>query len=109
VALERYIDRAAVQVDLSEKQPLLERARLELANLERERGRVDAALAQLDRIVLDQPDGRLAPRALALRGEILATDRRDAAAARREYERLLVQYPDYLFVTEIRQRLRELP
>jgi len=109
VALERYVGRAAVQVDLDEPQPLLERARLELARLERGRGRTDAALAQLERIVLDQPDGRLAPRALALRGEILATERGDAASARREYERLLVQYPDYLFATEIRQRLRELP
>ena len=42
-------------------------------------------------------------------GEILAEDRHDAAAARREYERLLTQYPDYLFATEIRLRLRELP
>ncbi len=108
VALERYLARASVEVDLQEKQPLLERARMELARLERQRGRIDAALAQLERIVGDQPDGRLAPAALALRGEILATDRADAAAARREYERLLVQYPDYLFVNEIRQRLREL-
>jgi tetratricopeptide (TPR) repeat protein len=108
VALERYLERAAVQVDLQEPQPLLERARLELARLERQRGRIDAALQQLERIVLDQPDGRLAPAALALRGEILAQERGDAAAARREYERLLVQYPDYLFATEIRQRLKEL-
>ena len=59
--------------------------------------------------MLDQPAGRHAPRALALRGEILAEDRHDAVAARREYERLLTQYPDYLFATEIRLRLRELP
>jgi tetratricopeptide (TPR) repeat protein len=109
VALQRYLERAALQVDLAEKQPLLERARFELAELERRAGRTGAALAQLDRIVADQPDGRLAPRALALRGAIYAEDRADAVAARREYERLLVQYPDYLFATEIRQRLRELP
>jgi tetratricopeptide (TPR) repeat protein len=109
VALQRYIDRAALQVDLAEKQPLLERARFELATLEREAGRPTAALVQLERIVGDQPDGRFAPRALALRGEILLEDRGDATAARQEYERLLVQYPDYLFATEIRQRLRDLP
>ena len=109
VALLRYIDRAALQADLKEKQTLLERARFELAAIERKRGRSDAALAQLERIVSDQPDGRLAAPALALRGTIYSEDRLDAAAARREYERLLVQYPDYLFATEIRQRLRDLP
>jgi tetratricopeptide (TPR) repeat protein len=109
IALLQYIDRAALQVDLKEKQTLLERARFELARLERAFGRLDAALVQLDRIVADQPDGRLAARSLALRGEIYADDRVDATAARREYERLLVQYPDYLFATEIRQRLRDLP
>lgn len=109
VALQKYIDRAAVQLDLEAPQPLLERARLELAQLDLAAGRLDHALAQLDRIVNDQPDGRLAPRALALRGEILADQRLDTAAARREYERLLAQYPDYLFAAEIRQRLRDLP
>ncbi len=83
--------------------------RFELAELERDAGRLDHALAQLDRIVTDQPDGRLAARSLALRGEILADDRLDTVAARREYERLLAQYPDYLFAGEIRQRLRDLP
>jgi lipopolysaccharide biosynthesis regulator YciM len=109
VALQRYLARATVQADLGEPQPLIERARLELAHLERAAGRTDEALDQLQRIVLDQPDGRHAARALALRGEILAEDRHDAVAARREYERLLTQYPDYLFATEIRLRLRELP
>ena len=109
VALRRYLERAEVQVDLAEPQPLLEHARVELAVLERDAGRLDHALALLERVVTDQPDGRLAPRALALRGEILADQRLDTAAARREYERLLAQYPDYLFVGEIRERLRELP
>lgn len=109
VALDRYLARAEVQVDVSAPQPLLERARFELATLERAVGNVGRALEQLDRIVIDQPAGRLAARALALRGEILADDRLDAAAARREYERLLVQYPDFLFAGEVRQRLRDLP
>jgi len=109
VALQRYIGRAAVQVDVAEPQPLLERARWELAVLERRAGRTDEALEQLERIVLDQPAGRLAAAALAFRGEILAADRHDATLARREYERLLLQYPDYLFATEIRQRLKDLP
>lgn len=109
VALERFIERAARQVDMTAPQTLLEHARLELADLNRQAGRVDAALAQLERVVLELPHGRQAARALARRGEILAVARGDSAAARREYERLLVQYPDYLFAAEIRQRLRMLP
>ncbi|MEZ4387802.1 MAG: hypothetical protein R3D98_09530 [Candidatus Krumholzibacteriia bacterium] len=109
VALHDYLERAEVQVDPTAPQPLLELARFELAGLERAAGRYDHALAQLDRIVTEQPAGRLAARSLALRGEILADDRLDTAAARREYERLLTQYPDYLFAGEIRQRLRDLP
>jgi len=109
VALHRYLERAEVQVDTSTPQPLLERARFELAALERAAGNLGPALEQLDHIVTEQPGGRLAARALALRGEILADDRLDSGAARREYERLLAQYPDYLFAGEVRQRLRDLP
>ncbi|MBD3221467.1 tetratricopeptide repeat protein [bacterium] len=109
VALRRYLARAEQQVDLETPQPLLERARLELAELARADGDLEAALAMLAEIVEQQPDGRLAPRALALRAEILAEQRGDAPAARREYERLLAQYPDYLFAGEVRERLRALP
>lgn len=109
VALERYVDRAVRQVDQTARQPLLAHARLELAELHVAAGRFEPALAQLERIVLDLPHGRLAPRALARRGEILAGLRRDVPAARREYERLLIQYPEYLFADEVRLRLRSLP
>jgi tetratricopeptide (TPR) repeat protein len=109
VSLEKYIERAARQVDQTQQQTLLEHARLDLSGLYREAGRYDEALAQLERIVLDLPHGRQAARALALRAEMFAEVRSDSAAARREYERLLVQYPDYLFATEVRQKLRSLP
>lgn len=109
VALHRYIDRAAQQVDIGEAQPLLEYARYELAALARTAGRIDEALNQLERIIIDQPDGRLAAHALSLRGEMMAVDKLDYAAARREYDRLLAQYPDHLFAAEIRRRMRELP
>lgn len=109
VALEHFVARAVREVDLTQQQSLLEQARLELAELHRQAGRFDAALAQLDRIVLDLPHGRQAAKALALSAEILADARGDHAAARREYERLLVQYPDYLFAAEVRQKLRTLP
>ena len=109
VALTRYVNLAARQVDQSAPQSLLEHARFELADLLRQAGRLDEALAQLDRVVLDLPHGRLAPRALVARAEILAAEFGDAAAAGREYERLLVQYPEYLFAAEVRQKLRSLP
>jgi tetratricopeptide (TPR) repeat protein len=109
VALERYLARAVRQVDQTARQPLLEHARWELAELHVAAGRYEPALAQLERVVLDLPHGRLAPRALARRGEILADLRRDEPAARREYERLLIQYPEYLFADEVRLRLRSLP
>lgn len=108
VALERYLDRAAVQLDLGAPQPLFEYARFELAGLYLAAGQRQAALAQLDRIVLDQPDGRYPADALAERGRILA-EAGDLAGARSAYERLLVQYPDYLFAAEVRERVRSLP
>lgn len=108
-ALQQYVDRAARQVDLTAQQSLLEHARIEMAVLLHRAGSSDEALRQLERIVLDLPHGRQAARALALRGEILAEAGGEAAAVRREYERLLMQYPDYLFAAEIRQKLRTLP
>ncbi len=107
-ALERYIARASVQVDLEKPQALLEHARYELAELYLGGGDRTAALAQLDHIVLDQPAGRYAPEALAEQGRIRAASG-DAQGARDAYERLLLQYPDYLFADEIRDRVRSLP
>lgn len=107
-ALERYVDRASLQLDLEAPQPLLEHARFELAALYVAGGMREAALAQLDRIVQDQPAGRYPADALAERGRILA-DAGDVAGAREAYERLLVQYPDYLFADEVRERVRSLP
>jgi tetratricopeptide (TPR) repeat protein len=108
VALERYLDRAVIQLDLAKPQPLLEHARFELAHLYLASGQRQAALAQLDHIVADQPDGRYPAQALAERGRILA-EAGDVAGARAAYERLLVQYPDYLFADEVRERVRSLP
>ena len=33
----------------------------------------------------------------------------DTTAARADLERLLLQYPDYLFADDVRERLRQLP
>jgi tetratricopeptide (TPR) repeat protein len=108
VSLQRYVDQAAVHVDLEADQPLLERGRFELAGLLAAAGRREEALAQLQRVVLDHPDGRLPAAALAESGRLLADGGR-FADARRQYELLLAQYPDYLFADEIRDRVRSLP
>lgn len=107
-ALNEYVALAERQLDLSQPQHLLERARFELAQLHWSAGQTVLALYQCDRIVLDHPDGRYPAAALALRGEILATGDQDQQA-RESYERLLMQYPDYLFADDIRDRIRSLP
>ncbi len=107
VALERFVGEAAARVDLSRPQHLLERGRFELAGLLHERGRDAEALAQCERILLDHPDGRYPAEALRLAGRIHA-ERGEAEQARRAWERLLVQYPDNLFIDEIREKLRDL-
>jgi tetratricopeptide (TPR) repeat protein len=107
-ALEDYLGIAERQLDLGQPQHLLERARFELAQAYWSTGLTNQALQQCDRIVLDHPDGRYPATALALRGEILAADNQELLA-RESYQRLLMQYPDYLFADNIRDRLRSLP
>jgi len=108
VALKRFIATAAAELDLQLPQYLLERARFELAHLYWAAGESGPALAQCDRIILDHPDGRYPAEALALQGRILAAEE-DDVRARQAYERLLTQYPEYLFADDIRDSLRSLP
>ncbi len=107
-ALEDFVARAAALVDLEEPQHLLERGRFELAVLNREAGRPEQALAWLDLVVAEHPDGRYPARALELRGEILQ-EGGQPVAARNAWERLLSQYPEYLFIDDVRDELRTLP
>jgi tetratricopeptide (TPR) repeat protein len=108
VALEYYLGFAVKRLDLEQPQHLLERGRYELARLYWKKGLPAEALLQCDRIIMDHPGGRYPAEALALRGRILsATD--DQEQAREAFERLLLQYPDYLFADDIRDQLRRLP
>jgi len=107
-ALERFVAQVPSQLDLEEPQHLLERGRFELALLYRENGRTDEALALLDQVVLEHPDGRYPARALEARGRILQDVGRDMEA-RLAWERLLAQYPGYLFIDDVRDELRTLP
>ena len=108
VALENFVGEAELVLDLETAQHLLERGRFELATLYETAGRGDDALAQLQRIVLDHPDGRFPAAALARRAAIFSR-RGEAERARAEYQRLLMQYPDYLFADDVRDRLKNLP
>ncbi len=107
-ALERYAATAVAAGDPGSDARLLEQARYELARLHRTAGRSAEALAQCAAIVRDHPDGRYPAEALALEGEI-RLDRGDPDGARAAWERLLVQYPEYLFADDVRDRLRSRP
>jgi tetratricopeptide (TPR) repeat protein len=107
-ALEDFVTRAAALVDLEEPQHLLERGRFELADLYRESGQTEQALAMLDVIVTEHPAGRYPARALEMRGVILQ-ESGQPTAARNAWERLLSQYPEYLFIDDVRDELRTLP
>lgn len=89
-------------------QHLREEARFELAQLLLRQGRPAEALAQCGRLLRDHPDGRRPAEALALSSRIRAAAG-DTAGARADLERLLLQYPDYLFADDVRERLRQLP
>jgi tetratricopeptide (TPR) repeat protein len=107
-ALEEFVDRAALLVDLEEPQHLLERGRFELAVLCLEAGQIDKALDWLALVVSEHPQGRYPAQALALRGRVLHEAGRPEEA-RNAWERLLAQYPEYLFIDDVRDELRTLP
>jgi tetratricopeptide (TPR) repeat protein len=107
-ALESFVAEAGRRLDLSEPQHLYEKVLFELGSVYAENGRVTEAQDLLQRVVLENPDGRYPARALQLQGQLLRGDGRDSAA-RAAWERLLAQYPDYLFIDDVRDELRTLP
>lgn len=107
-ALERFVAEAGRRLDLDEPQHLYEKVLFELGSLYAANGRVTEAQDLLQRVVLEHPDGRYPARALELQGQLLQGEGR-AAAARTAWERLLAQYPDYLFIDDVRDQLRTLP
>jgi tetratricopeptide (TPR) repeat protein len=107
-SLEEFVSRTVLLVDLEEPQHLLERGRFELANLYLDAGRIEEALERLDQVINGHPDGRYPARALVLSGRILQ-DAGRSEEARNSWERLLAQYPGYLFLDDVRDELRALP
>ena len=107
-ALAALIAEAGTASRDGQPQHLVERARYELAALMLAAADTAAAAAPCDTIVLDHPAGRYPAAALDLKGSMLADSGR-YEAARDAWQRLLIQYPDYLFAADIRDRIRSLP
>ncbi len=107
-ALTRFVDEAGRRLDPEDKQFLLERGLLDLARAEAQAGRAEAAVNWLSRIITEHPDGRYPGLALVMRAELLENLGRHEEA-RNDLEQLLAQYPDYLFIDDVRDQLRNLP
>jgi len=107
-ALETFVREAALRVDLEEPQHLLERGRFELAQEYRTQGDLQAALTQLGILCRDHPDGRYPAQALFLQGRWLHEAGR-TTEAQQVWSQLLAQYPDFLFIDDVRDELRNLP
>ncbi|MCP4574483.1 MAG: tetratricopeptide repeat protein [bacterium] len=107
-ALRRFVDGAGAMVDPEAPQLLLERGLWELARLEIEAGDEPAALDLLAVITGRHADGRYPAAALAETSRLLRGQGRHAEA-RAALERLLTQYPEYLFADDVRDELRSLP
>ncbi|MBK6734920.1 MAG: tetratricopeptide repeat protein [bacterium] len=107
-ALERFVQEATARLDTSEPQHLLERGRFELAKALVAAGRRDEAATQLEAIVAQHPRGRFPGAALQMLGRLRLEDGRNDLA-REAWERLLAQYPGFLFSDDVRDELRRLP
>jgi tetratricopeptide (TPR) repeat protein len=96
-ALETLIQKHAAS-------PLAAVAQFELAVVLADEHQMEPALAQFDVVLKQHPKHRLAPRALESIGDLHAQmqHRADAVAS---YERLLVEYPDDLFLDGVRKKL----
>jgi len=88
--------------------PLLDDVLLQKAFIRERVGQHQEALADLEALMTRYPDSRLCAQALRRIGEIYQYDVKDLPAARQAYERLLSEYPDYLFLNEVRRTLRAL-
>jgi len=108
VALERFVQEAAARLDPAEPQHLLERGRWELARALVDAGRGAEAIGRLEALVAAHPAGRYPGAALQLAGRLHLEAGRPERA-RDTWQRLLAQYPSFLFGDDVRDELRRLP
>jgi TolA-binding protein len=88
--------------------PLLDDVLMQTSLIRKRLGRHQEALADLEALMARYPDSRLCARALQRIGEIYQHEIKDLPAARQVYERLLSDYPEYLFLNEVRRTLRSI-
>jgi TolA-binding protein len=79
---------------------------LQIALLHEKLGRHQEALADLEQMLSEFPQSRLCPHALQRMGEIYELG--DLPRARAAYQQVLSDYPRYLFLNEVRRKLRQL-
>ncbi len=106
-ALRDFVRETSRRVDLSEPQHLLEKGMFELAGALAAADSVAAARHVLRALYTDHPGSRYAARAMDQEGRLLAQEARPDDA-RAIWTRLLVQYPDYIFLQDVRDELKEL-
>jgi tetratricopeptide (TPR) repeat protein len=88
--------------------PLQDDVRMRTALIRERLGRHQEALTDLQALIDRYPQSRLCAPALRRIGEIYQHKMKDLPAARQAYERLLTDYPEYLFLNEVRRTLRAL-
>ncbi len=88
--------------------PLMDHVLMQAALVRDQIGRHEEALADLQALMVRYPESRFCPQALRRIGEIYEYHIKDLPAARQAYERLLSDYPNYLFLNEVRRALRRL-
>jgi len=86
---------------------LIDLALIKLGRLERDRNDNDAALVYFNKIVNDYADSYHLPFALKNKAEILLTGSENIEAME-IYRKLLIEFPNYPFIEEIRKTLRNL-
>jgi tetratricopeptide (TPR) repeat protein len=81
------------------------RVRTDMASALRHTGKLDEALAELRRVLAQEPTH---PAALYNLGWMLANDKNDLAGADDNWTRLLEQHPDYPEAANVKQALEEI-
>jgi len=106
-ALRTFVYEVTRRVDSDEPQHMLERGLFELGGALAEADSVVAARRVLRTLYTEHPDSRYAARAMNLAGQLLQAQGR-LDEARDIWTRLLVQYPDDLFLADVREELENL-
>ncbi len=81
---------------------------MQMASLKEKIGQHQEALAELNALLKDYPESRLCPQAQRRIGEIFELQLDDVNAALEAYQKVLSKYPRYLFLDDVRRKIRQL-